>query len=944
MLKIIDLCQSLSCKLDELEGVADHRVVLKKDQEIYCYVVIRDDSPELPAIEDSIRSAIVAIAPKADTTIITQKEKDADPYYCKLFSTDNKLSFEKGINKYGSFLYSDGREPCCPQGLPVVTFYSYKGGVGRTTTLASFAMYLALNKSKKVVILDFDFEAPGLTNFFLNNPAEENQRQGIVEYLVDKTSELATPDDLEKYTWEVGNEYSGKGSIRVMPAGKLDYHLIDNDPFGSELSHYLHGLARLDFADKDYAKSLLAGLMADLNEKFNPDCVLVDSRTGFNDIMGISLFELGKFAVGLFRNDVQSRPGMFYFLQKTMKVQDYNLWLVDSLVPASPSAKKMAISQFRNTLALFPARSVENALKDIPIYPIARNEILEQIGTPDESLEDLTSLIKGGEFKDYDSLFGSIYNTIYPKQPICELGKTIRQSPVDEKDAVSMRKAILDGVCRQLDSINLYADDIDVESVYQEGRFFFRNCMSDLFNVDKPLVLGSKGTGKSFLYRSLKDEEMVERICHWLGKDNKYRFLTTIDRNAPDKKVNVDKAGIGELGTHKYRFWLTYTWYAIQYEITQYYPGFTLAEPLPKFTIRDDETTMRKLRELVDDDSFIIALENAYGCLNDYLKTCGGKSVVIVIYDQLDDIIPPAQWSEWIPELISIWRGKRFSRIYGKVFLRRDLFRRISNVNNIKDLENQAINIEWSKDEIYSYFFKTALKPDTASLFLKLMKSVGDIPSNYMLKIQKFLTDKNKEGQVVLDRYYLVQLVFSFFGKTVDAYGSNRMGNPYEWFFNNLKNADDTISLRPFIDLLKLAITKYDDENIKYDSKADNSTEPLPVLPSKYYTDADVRRNAVKRHFEDLCQTERDNRPISILFDYIKELPYEKRLMTWPKSQFAKMLDKAAKQSDIGVTSEDLTERLVANGIIREKFFYGDKEAVWQFAYLYKYFLGLKGS
>ena len=53
---------------------------------------------------------------------------------------------------------------------PVITFYSYKGGMGRTTTMIAYAMSLAVNdnpsKKKRVVIIDCDLEAPGYLNFF----------------------------------------------------------------------------------------------------------------------------------------------------------------------------------------------------------------------------------------------------------------------------------------------------------------------------------------------------------------------------------------------------------------------------------------------------------------------------------------------------------------------------------------------------------------------------------------------------------------------------------------------------------------------------------------------------------------------------------------------------------------------------------------------------------
>src|SRR4029077_8525550 len=47
----------------------------------------------------------------------------------------------------------------------IVTFYSYKGGVGRSMALANIAVLLA-RRGKKVLAVDWDLEAPGLPRYF----------------------------------------------------------------------------------------------------------------------------------------------------------------------------------------------------------------------------------------------------------------------------------------------------------------------------------------------------------------------------------------------------------------------------------------------------------------------------------------------------------------------------------------------------------------------------------------------------------------------------------------------------------------------------------------------------------------------------------------------------------------------------------------------------------
>src|SRR5262249_2984403 len=49
----------------------------------------------------------------------------------------------------------------------VVTFYSWKGGVGRTMVLANVAVQLA-RMGSTVLVVDWDLEAPGLERYFIN--------------------------------------------------------------------------------------------------------------------------------------------------------------------------------------------------------------------------------------------------------------------------------------------------------------------------------------------------------------------------------------------------------------------------------------------------------------------------------------------------------------------------------------------------------------------------------------------------------------------------------------------------------------------------------------------------------------------------------------------------------------------------------------------------------
>jgi MinD-like ATPase involved in chromosome partitioning or flagellar assembly len=62
----------------------------------------------------------------------------------------------------------------------VYTFYSYKGGVGRSFAMANCATILA-HWGYRVICLDWDLEAPGLQFYF---PGINASRSGVVDWII----------------------------------------------------------------------------------------------------------------------------------------------------------------------------------------------------------------------------------------------------------------------------------------------------------------------------------------------------------------------------------------------------------------------------------------------------------------------------------------------------------------------------------------------------------------------------------------------------------------------------------------------------------------------------------------------------------------------------------------------------------------------------------------
>ncbi|MGB8346522.1 MAG: AAA family ATPase, partial [Ktedonobacteraceae bacterium] len=113
------------------------------------------------------------------------------------------------------------REPHIPR---TITFYSFKGGVGRTTALTHVAAILAM-RGRKVVAVDLDLEAPGLSSALSLTPSPQ---YGIVDYFYERAylPEGVEPNiPVTKIFGEV-RIADAPGRVFVVPAGTLSLDYI----------------------------------------------------------------------------------------------------------------------------------------------------------------------------------------------------------------------------------------------------------------------------------------------------------------------------------------------------------------------------------------------------------------------------------------------------------------------------------------------------------------------------------------------------------------------------------------------------------------------------------------------------------------------------------------------------------------------------------------------
>ncbi|TMQ15607.1 MAG: ParA family protein [Deltaproteobacteria bacterium] len=176
--------------------------------------------------------------------------------------------------------------------MSIITFYSYKGGVGRTMALANVAVLLA--RKHRVLVVDWDLEAPGIERYFTELGIRA-EGQGLLPLLTDVAARRRPA--YRDYTCEVTAPDDGI-TLRLLPSGR------EADP------EYYRRLESFEWAafyrsrGGDYLERLRGQWLSDF------DFVLIDSRTGLSDAGGVCTILLPDIVVAMFTPAHQSLYGV----------------------------------------------------------------------------------------------------------------------------------------------------------------------------------------------------------------------------------------------------------------------------------------------------------------------------------------------------------------------------------------------------------------------------------------------------------------------------------------------------------------------------------------------------------------------------------------------------------------------------------------------------------
>ncbi len=364
----------------------------------------------------------------------------------------------------------------------VISFYSYKGGVGRTTSMIQVA-YILAREGKRVLLLDMDIEAPSLHKLFkkqMDDPLY-GVKHGLVDYFHERfnnsngnTSNIKTT---ELFT-EIEFNESMKGKLFAIPAMK-------------ELNNqYIFKLTQLQ-ANIIYENQYLEDLLDELEMELKFDTVLIDCRTGVNQWGAFSLFGFSDQMVFIAYPNEENMEGLRVITSLMEETgQENYVVAISKIDPSTRGAeiaqlkfKQLNISQqdpikvpYNAAIAMadeYPVKEVLEPYKElsqfildneqinfnrkylnhVDVEPILKELIDESANPLNESqakaiYDDNVSIIISNNDDEREHLLSKIksHRRIYPKVEICKdttFTYSIRKVKIfDERIRISLKEYV----------------------------------------------------------------------------------------------------------------------------------------------------------------------------------------------------------------------------------------------------------------------------------------------------------------------------------------------------------------------------------------------------------------------------------------------------------------------------------------------------------------------
>jgi MinD-like ATPase involved in chromosome partitioning or flagellar assembly len=627
---------------------------------------------------------------------------------------------------------------------PVIAFYGFRGGAGRTTALAHVAALLA-SRQVSVVAVDLDLEAPGLHHVLSCPPAEQDR--GVLALLrAAATVTIEGLDDALRLAPHVVRSALDVGTpIRVLPAGQLSAaYLARLDDLGVPVWHLMQG------------PSPLEALVRRIQSELDPQVTLLDCRTGLSGLSASAVFHISDVVLCFLPVSVQSIDGLDTFLQALRSARGQRAGLpealfVPSMVPEGPEGQER--------LAAFVEEVTSRYLR---VFPPKEDDI--------DSAEDAPVVREGLEYRAGIALTDSLRTDFVQRSGGAYRGllralDDVLSFDVQPEPPAFNTRLVLDQLDRAADLEALaFAESADLDLLVK--KFIEPTDFNAIIDRSTWYVVGSKGSGKTWLWRYLLSET---------GK-TKIRDTTLIAGHGPQDE-SLSESALREIERdarlktqQSYpAFWLLYAAHRVLSRFPNLLRGVDtrlsgeerrLIGPLAEPATASPRRLQAALTKALKNDRVGTLAEEVIRGLDAELLASGSLTVAL-LYDGLDtgfgsasrDIARRKTFVNGLATALEKLRGVS-KRVAFKVFLREDIYSEI-DIQNQSHLDAAKVELQWRPGDLWTLALNVV---STSDEYQKALRSIdpGAGPGQWphdAERLQRLLTplwgDRMERGRKV---------------------------------------------------------------------------------------------------------------------------------------------------------------------------------------------------
>ena len=560
-------------------------------------------------------------------------------------------------------------------GVPVIAFHSYKGGVGRTLSLLAFAKAWVAKQpmeKNKVLIVDSDIEAPGLT-WLQNEESEqhysyldllesiqnnkfENNLQQIAEQIRKSTLQISTDKfNIEQY---------------FLPTYRYKEQLFD---IYSKPENIVSGIK---------GEYIIPESLSKLGKELGADIVLVDLRAGISEYSSPYIFDPRVKKYFVTSTSSQSVHGLTMLLEqvtKGLKIDGDTLLpeIFLTMIPESMDVNEVGdifsqITSFYYNGESENSTALDNVITELPFSP----ELIHL-----SSLKQIMKVLSNCPFyKNVEEIITNSYQHKHEKQ-----------DKIYINDREQVIRCIHEFAAKQTTAESNVESNVLITTAINNLKKKYRD------EIPSTVVMGAKGSGKTFLYRELLRSKSWKRFCanldnEMLREDDLFFVPVFAPKNAGDLSSlikgctesvnnNISISSCGAL-----------CWMDNESELAEYVQQMHSVQEWKKFW---EKLFVKSVDEQLD----------SYGTLDEQLTKMNKR--IVFILDGLEETLQETNENFSQQRAISVLCQEvvrdislRYANLGVIVFLRKDLARD-SITTNFEQFSQLYSNVElkWSRNE-----------------------------------------------------------------------------------------------------------------------------------------------------------------------------------------------------------------------------------------------------